>query len=177
MAAELEGVELIERRLAGMPGVIGRKYLGAAMRAAAQPLESELLVTTPIGPTGALRRAVDASVRVYASGVAFGVVGYKRTSGGGSADGRAYHAHLIEFGTNERTPKKAPVLSSYRMAGSRPPGWTGRWPMVARRVRGSRALHPLSRAFESVGRRCSAILAAELATAFERAATESGGGS
>jgi len=172
---KLEGVEDLQRRLVRLPGAIGRRHLVAAMKKAVKPLEAELLATTPVGPTGNLRRAVDSRVLGYASGVAFGVVGYKRAVSKDTADNKGFHSHLVEFGTNERRPTKSPVLSSAGIQAWRPPGWSGRWPMVARYVRGARALHPLHHAFQAVGGRCAAILAAEMAAGFEAAAAESGG--
>jgi len=174
-AVRVTGLEDLQVRLSQMPGVIGRRYLTTAMQRAVKPLEAELLATTPVGPTGNLRRAVDSRVRSYASGVAFGIVGYKRAVSKDTADNKGFHSHLVEFGTNERRPTKSPVLSAAGIGGWRPPGWVGRWPMVARYVRGARALHPLHHAFQAVGGRCAAILASEMAAAFERAATDRGG--
>ena len=175
-SVHIDGVESLQERITSLPGVIGRRYMTPAMRAATRPLESELLVTTPMGPTGSLRRAVGSRVVTYATGVGFGVVGYRRAVSKETADSKGLHANLVEFGTNERTPKKSPFLSAQGTAGARPSGWSGRWPMVARRVRGSRALQPLGRAFQSVGRRCADILAGEMAAAFEKAAADNAGG-
>ena len=174
-AVQITGVEDLQLQLVRLPGKVGKKYLVAAMKAAVKPLELELLATTPIGPTGNLRKAVGTRVLGYSSGVAVGVVGYKRAVSKDTDDNKGYHSHLIEFGTNERRPTKSPFLSSQGIAAYHPPGWSGRWPMVARYVRGARALHPLGRAFAAAGNQCAEILASEMASALEKAAADRAG--
>lgn len=169
---KIEGVENLQAALLEIPGAIGRKYLQKAMERAVAPLQTQLLANTPHGPTGNLREAVGSRVRNYSSGVTFGVVGYKRAVSRDTADNRGFHSHFVEFGTDERRPTRAPFLSSYAIRDWRPTGWNGPWPMVARYVRGARALHPLHRAWESTSSRCAGLLVVEMENAFEAAANE-----
>lgn len=175
-SVKVEGAEELQRKLLAIPGIIERKYLGAAMRKAVKPLEAALAANTPVGPTGNLRRSVASRVKNYSSGVAFGVVGYKRAVSEDSDDNKGYHSHLIEFGTNERRPRRAPFLSSFSISDWRPPGWVGDWPMVAKKVRGVRAMHPLGNAYVSVGNRCMTILISELYASLGEAVDDAGSG-
>lgn len=171
-SVKIEGIESIQRALLALPGTVGRKYLGKAMKRAIAPMEAQLRANTPVGPTGNLRAAVGQKVRTYSSGTAFGIVGYKRAVSKDTADNKGYHSHFVEFGTNERRPTKAPFLSSYGIKDWRPPGWNGPWPMVARYVRGAKALHPLKRAWDATYSQCVGTLVVEMESAFEKAVEE-----
>jgi hypothetical protein len=174
-----EGAEQIQAAIASLPQRVADKHLSAAMEKAVRPMRALLMANTPIGPTGNLRAAVDSKVVFYPSGVAFGVVGYKRAVSEDTSDNKGYHSHLIEFGAADRRPTSGPFLSSQGISGWRPPGWRGRWPMVARYVRGTRAQHPLRRAYEATSSACLGILLSEMQNALSQAvdeASRSGGG-
>jgi hypothetical protein len=90
--------------------------MAAAVRKAIQPVTRALRTTTPIGPTGNLKRAVTSKVVEYQnSGVAVGIVGYRRaaTEKSDSAAGgtvrtgpdRAFHQWWLEYGAKNRTIK------------------------------------------------------------------------
>lgn len=89
------------------------KILKAALEKAIEPLYQRLLQTTPIGPTGNLKRAVSKKVRVYTKdGNAVALVGFRRAglSDSASAAGgtvrvgpdRAFHQWWLEEGTRPR---------------------------------------------------------------------------
>jgi HK97 gp10 family phage protein len=172
----IEGNEEIIGRLFALPGNIGRRYLRRAVSAAMRPMKAQLLANTPQGPTGNLRAAVGEKVAIYASGTVFGVVGYRRAVSKSHHKGqKGFASHLVEFGTAERRPRKARLLSSQGIAGWRPPGWSGRWPMVAKRAGPMRAQHPMLRAYQSVAAQSASILETQMAAALKDAIADSGG--
>jgi len=90
--------------------------MGAAMKKAIVPVTRTLRAITPVGPTGNLKRAVTSKVVEYEnSGVAVGVVGYRRAAqersesaaGGTVRTGpdRAFHQWWLEYGARNRTIK------------------------------------------------------------------------
>lgn len=169
----IEGATYLVSALQSLHETIGRKYLKAAIAAACRPMEAALLANTPMGPTGNLRAAVGTNNVYYKqSGVAFGVVGYKRAVSNNVVGNNGYHSHLVEFGTEDRVPKRGPFLSSYGIQDSRPAGWSGKWPMVARKVKGARALHPLGNAFAATSSQCRDILVREMQTGLDKGVAE-----
>ncbi len=158
--------------LQSLPKVVGDKYIKGAVAAGMKPVFAQLLANTPVGPTGNLQKSVGQVVRVYKTGIIYGVVGYRRAVSKPDGGNRGYHSHLVEFGTQERVPKKAPFLSSYSLSGWTPPGWSGRWPFVARRVRGARALHPLGNAFSQTRSQALAIIVAEMQSGLQKGIAE-----
>lgn len=173
-SVRIEGADELIARLFAVPNNVGRKYLRKAVAAAMRPMKAQLLANTPLGPTGNLRMAVGDKVKIYDTGTAFGVVGYKRAVSKDTADNKGFHSHFLEFGTKERRPKHGPFLSSYRIRGWRPPGWRGQWPFALRIVRPARARHPMERAYQATAAQCVRILETEMAKALERA-TGNGG--
>jgi len=169
----VDGGNELMASLQSLPQEIGRKYVKRAIDRAVKPMLAQLVANTPVGPTGNLKAAADKRTRFYnQSGVGFGVVGYKRAVSVDTADNKGYHSHFVEFGTNDRVPTRGPYLSSYAIRGWTPPGWSGKWPMVARRVRGARSLHPLGHAYASTSGQCLAILLSELAAGLEQGIVE-----
>jgi hypothetical protein len=162
--------------LVRLPNLVYTRYLPQAMRKAVQPLLAQLVANTPAGPTGNLRAAAASRVLPYRNGTVFGIVGYKRAVSERTADNKGFHSHLIEFGTAERRPRRAPFLSSYGIRDWRPPGWSGPWPMVAKFVRGARALHPLGNAYMATNGRCVSILTDQMTEALARATRDAAGG-
>lgn len=90
--------------------------MGAAMKKAIVPVTRTLRAITPVGPTGNLKRAVTSKVVEYEnSGVAVGVVGYRRAARERSASAaggqvqvgpdRAFHQWWLEYGAKNRTIK------------------------------------------------------------------------
>lgn len=162
-STRIDGGDHLVAALRALGPTIASRRLKSAIDLAMPPMRAALLANTPVGPTGNLRAAVGAESVYYKSGTAYGVVGYRRAVS--ISDQLGYHSHLIEFGTNDRVPTRGPFLSSYatfKATGYRPSGWNGAWPMVARRVRGSRAQHPLGRAYAATANQCRDILVQEM---------------
>jgi len=160
--------------LQSLPDIICKKYLTAAIDAGLRPVEQALIANTPVGLTGTLKASVGRAVTFYrykkGVGTAFGIVGYRRDSG--SSGGPAMHSHLVERGTADRYPKRGPFLSSYS-AGDVPPGrWYGPWPILARKVRGARALHPLGNAFAATSSQATDIIVRQMAAGLEKGVEE-----
>jgi len=171
----MEGEAYLIAALQSLPEVIAGKYLRDPLKKGMAPVEAALLANTPLGPTGNLRAAVGNAIRYYrGSKVAFGVVGYKRAVSVDTADNKGYHSHFVEFGTEDRVPKRGPFLSSFGISDWRPPGWQGNktWPMVARKVRGARSLHPLGNAFAATSSQARDIIVREMAAGHEKAQAE-----
>lgn len=97
--------------------------LKKALEKAIVPVVAALNRTTPLGPTGNLRRAIDSKVVSYpADGNAVGIVGFRRAgrersqaaiAGGSVRTGsdRGFHQYWLEEGTGERyvfTPANKP---------------------------------------------------------------------
>lgn len=109
----------IRKRLATFGPRIAAKYLGSALRKAAEPalrgLKAEVKKRGKV--TGNLARAVKIKTKLYTrTGNAIALIGFaavpgKRVPAGGDAK-RAFHAGLIEFGTKERTAR-GPIASSF----------------------------------------------------------------
>lgn len=174
-AVRIEGGNELMASLKSLPDVIREKYITKAIQKAVKPMEAALLANTPMGPTGNLKAAVGTRAFTYSSGVGFGVVGYKRAVSVDTSDNKGYHSHFIEFGTKDRVPKRGPFLSSYttyKATGWTPQNWSGAWPMLARRIRGSRALHPLGNAYAATSAQCLGILVAELEAGLEKGIVE-----
>lgn len=167
-SVRIDGDTYLVAALQSLPKQIGQKYLIGAIKQAMEPVRAALLANTPVGPTGNLRAAVGAEGRTYKSGVSFGVVGYRRAVSTNTVGNNGYHSHLIEFGTRERVPRKAPFLSSYAIRDWQPPGWQGKWPMVARKVDGVRAMHPLGNAFAATRGQALSILVSEMQVGLDK---------
>ena len=102
----VEGVEEILRGFAILPASIQKKYLGAAVRAAAKDEIPEIKALTPKGPTGNLRRSVGLKIeKKKRNATAVGILGY-RARGGGNTSEKGFHAWWVENGTKYRQPEK-----------------------------------------------------------------------
>lgn len=172
----IQGADEIISRLMAMWDSIGPKYLRAAVVKAMRPMKNQLRANTPIGPTGNLKASIADKVRIYKTGTAFGIVGYRRDVAIKTGNTRGKHSHLVEFGTKERRPKRGPFLSSFKIRQWTPPGWRGDWPFRLQFVRPARARYPMKRAYEATASQCVGILEVEMARALERAVADQGGG-
>lgn len=115
ISLSLSGLEDTIRAIAALPRYIAQKHLLQALNRSIKPTKQALLSQVAgIGTvTGNLKRAVTSRSVLYPSGVAAAVVGFRRTgkskgakTGGSVLTGpdRAFHSHLIEFGTGPRKP-------------------------------------------------------------------------
>lgn len=172
-SVRIDGQDYLIAALQSLPEVIAGKYLRAAIAKGMAPVRAALFANTPQGPTGNLKAAVgNRTVYYRKSMVTFGVVGYKRAVSVDTADNKGYHSHFVEFGTADRVPRKRPFLSSYGIRDWTPPGWTGKWPMVARKVRGARSLHPLGKAFAATQSQALSIIMAEMQSGLDKGIEE-----
>lgn len=218
----LKGLDDIVRELKRLPKEISLKYQSQALRKAAKPgqdaLRNEVSALGQV--TGNLLASVTRVDRKYTNNkanipVSVVVVGFRRPTNTASQKGavpaftggsvlkgpnRAYHSHLVEFGTRPRSPGKSKqvakkkvilggrirtfavrvkqqsasgVLSSFRSRGP----FTGRglYPVdfIARgTVAGSPARHPLRKAFDKSRSQMQTILDVEMRKALTRAVTE-----
>lgn len=168
----IEGADEMIARLMAMWEKIGPKYLRGVISKAMRPMKTQLRSNTPVGPTGNLRQSVADKVKIYPTGTAFGIVGYRRDVAVKTGATRGKHSHLVEFGTKERRPKRGPFLSSYKIRNWTPPGWRGEWPFRARFVRPARARRPMQRAYEATAAQCVKILEEGMAKALEQAVAD-----
>jgi len=110
---------------------LAAKYIGSAVKQAAEPAEKALRANVgALGKvTGNLRRAIKTKVKRYTrTGSAVALVGFaavpgKKVPPGGSNEA-AFHAGLIEFGTKERKTKVANIASSFKNNNTRRAGFT-----------------------------------------------------
>lgn len=108
---ELRG--LAENIRAFFPKADAANILGDAIEKAIWPAYMRLREVTPVGPTGNLKRAADYKVVKYKqTGVAVGLIGYRRAGKGAaesaaggsvrSGPDRGFHQWWLEFGTRQR---------------------------------------------------------------------------
>lgn len=100
-----------------LPPQVAAKIIGAAVKKAIVPMRQRLKDITPVGPTGNMKLAVSSKVVEYKqSGVAVGIVGYRRAGNAKSESAaggevrigpdRAFHQWWLENGTKARTITK-----------------------------------------------------------------------
>jgi HK97 gp10 family phage protein len=218
----LKGLDEVVRELKRLPKEISLKYQSQALRKAAKPGQQALRneVSSLGQVTGNLLASVTRADRKYTNNkenipVSVVVVGFRRPTNTASQKGavpaftggtvlkgpnRAYHSHLVEFGTRPRSPGKSRqvakkkvvlggrirtfavrikqqqnggILSSFRSRGP----FTGRglYPVdfLARgTVAGSPARRPLQKAFDKSKGQMQTILDAEMRKALTRALKE-----
>jgi hypothetical protein len=120
------------------------RILKAALTKAIEPAFQALQQTTPLGPTGNLRRAIAKKVIVYTQdGAAVAVLGFKRAglsdsesaAGGTVRKGpdRAFHQWWLEEGTQERIIKFPSAPKSYNRPGFTRPGFERKGYTMTRR--------------------------------------------
>lgn len=220
----LKALDEITAALKSLPRDISLKYQSQALRKAAKPGQDALRreVSSLGQVTGNLLASVTRVDRKYTNNkaqipVSVVVVGFRRPTNSKSQKGatpafqggtvlkgpnRAYHSHLVEFGTRPRTagksrivgrkrvilggrintvsvrlkenPKGRSVLSSFKTRG---PFFMGRglYPIdfiAAGTVKGSPARHPLKRAYDSSRGQMQSILDTEMRKALTRALKE-----
>jgi hypothetical protein len=118
IVVSLDGVQDVITALSALPKDIAKKYLMSGLNRAIKPTKQALQNNVAgIGKvTGNLARAVTSRSVLYPSGTAVAVVGFRRAGkaafkkGKGSVRSgpdRAFHSHLIEFGTKSRKPLNA----------------------------------------------------------------------
>lgn len=114
---ETPDLRYLRDRLKPFGKKIAAKHFAAALRKALRPGYKALKSRTPSGPTGNLKASIRIKTKSYRrTGAAWGAVGYTY---GGQAEGslrggtvkiakdRGFHAHLVEFGTKDRTVRRS----------------------------------------------------------------------
>jgi HK97 gp10 family phage protein len=219
----IAGLEDIVAALKKLPNDISLKYQTQALRKAAKPGQEALRreVSAIRQVTGNLLASVTKVERKYTNNkaqipVSVVVIGFRRPVGSRSQKGavaafaggsvlkgpnRAFHSHLVEYGTRPRTPGKSRVvsrrrvivggrirsiterakvasspsgiLSSFKSRGPFVGGGTYPKDFIARgTVAGSPARHPLKKAFQSSKAQMQSVLDAEMRKALTRAVKE-----
>lgn len=126
-------IEKLQERLREFPQDLCTKYTRMAVKKAAHwgQLALEMQVARIGKKTGNLRRAITTKIKVYKKNrwglpVPVAVVGYRRSGTGDSkkipggkiqiGNDRAFHSHLVEFGTKKRFPGKSKKMKSARVS-------------------------------------------------------------
>lgn len=125
MKVEFPELAKLMREFDQLRPALARKHMGAAIRRCLAPGIAALRSTTPRGPTGNLRRAIDSKISKYRSGNVVGLVGYRKAGTGKAVPtkgsimkgrDRAYHQKFLEFGTRDRYTKGS-IASSFKRLG------------------------------------------------------------
>lgn len=95
------GGEELAGLLDQLPKAMGKAVLVKSLLKAAVPIKDEIMGTVPVGPTGNLRDSIEISTKLNPSQRK----GHKRQVAEVFVGSTAPHAHLMEFGTVERTQK------------------------------------------------------------------------
>ena len=102
----ITGIEQLVSNFAILPRGIAYKYVQSGMRKHMQQYVPQLKVRTTKGPTGNLRRSVQAKGEYKPPYRVLGIVGYSKINGKNGS-----HAHLVESGTKFRAPKTKGTLA------------------------------------------------------------------
>lgn len=126
MRVEFPELAKLMREFDALRPALAKKHMGAAVRRSLQPGIDALRSTTPVGPTGNLRRSIRSKIVRYKSGNVSGIVGYSvtgkgntKTRLGGSVQigpNRGYIGPAVEYGTRDRYTKGS-IASSFRRLG------------------------------------------------------------
>lgn len=106
---QLIGFEKVEGLLKEMDGKLTQKVIEGTFRKAAKPLIRSARQKAPEGPTGNLKKSIGVFPSKSSQRRAKEMAGIWVGPRLGKAY-KGYHAHLIEFGTKDRTPKKGQFL-------------------------------------------------------------------
>ena len=95
-AADMVGLEEVERNLRALPGLLGERVQGKGLLAAARVVEAEAKKLVPV-ETGRLQGAIKARTR---AAVIESFTGRRRVPGGAAiVRAGVPYAHLVEYGT------------------------------------------------------------------------------
>lgn len=139
-----------------LPRSLASAAIGAGVKRAMKPAEEELKRTTPVGPTGNLRRGIATKAKRYPkTGSAVAIVGYRKAGTGrppkegtkrrNKASDKTQHQFLVEYGSKQRTTKRGVNR--------------GRMP----------ALHPIMQATRAAMSQIKGLLESEMKQAYEKA--------
>lgn len=139
-----------------LPKSLASAAIGAAVKRAMRPAQERLKATTPVGPTGNLKRGVTTKAKRYPkTGAAVAVVGYRKagtskppkegTKRRNKGNDRTYHQFLVEYGSKQRFTSKGANR--------------GRMP----------AGHPIQHAWRAAESQVKGLLEQEMKAAYEKA--------
>lgn len=100
LSVEVEGIGAVLNKFRQLPKGLQKKYVRAALNAAAKPGLAKLKSATPKGPTGNLRKSAGVKVEIRKRGGVTARIGYRR---GGKFKG--YHAWWFEGGVKSHSPR------------------------------------------------------------------------
>lgn len=133
MVFEFPDVEGLADKFRKLPKSLAATAIGAGVKRAMKPAVDELKHTTPVGPTGNLKRSIATKAKRYPkTGSAVAVAGYRKpgsskppksgTKRRNRANDKSQHQFLVEYGTKQRFTKQGanrgrmPALSPVRHA-------------------------------------------------------------
>lgn len=143
MSFEFPDIDGLAAKFRELPKSLASAAIGAGVKRAMKPAQERLKATTPVGPTGNLRRGVATKAKRYPqTGAAVAIVGYRKAGSKGPpkegvkrrnrAADKTQHQFLVEYGSNQRftksganrgrMPAKAPVQMAWRAAESQVAG-------------------------------------------------------
>jgi hypothetical protein len=143
MSFEFPDIEGLADKFRELPKSLASAAIGAGVKRAMKPAQDRLKSTTPLGPTGNLRRGVATKAKRYPqTGAAVAIVGYRKAGSKGppkegtkrrnKAADKTKHQFLVEYGSKQRftesganrgrMPAKAPVQMAWRAAESQVQG-------------------------------------------------------
>lgn len=139
-----------------LPRSLASAAIGAGVKRALKPAQEELKRTTPVGPTGNLRRGIATKAKRYPkTGAAVAIVGYRKAGTGrppksgtkrrNKASDKTQHQFLVEYGSKQRTTKSGANR--------------GRMP----------ALHPIMQATRAAMSQVKGLLETEMKAAYQKA--------
>ena len=149
-----------------LPASLASAAIGTAVKKALQPAQEKLKQTTPVGPTGNLRRGIATKAKRYPkTKTAVAIVGYRKpnsskppkagTKRRNRPADKTQHQLLVEYGTKERFTKRT---------------WIG-WVRGASRASRGRmpAVAPIEKASKATESQVKANLEKEMLKAYENA--------
>jgi hypothetical protein len=143
MSFEFPDIDGLAAKFRELPKSLASAAIGAGVKRAMKPAQERLKATTPVGPTGNLRRGVATKAKRYPqTGAAVAIVGYRKAGSKGppkegvkrrnKAADKTKHQFLVEYGSKQRftksganrgrMPAKAPVQMAWRAAESQVAG-------------------------------------------------------
>lgn len=145
-----------------LPKSLASAAIGAAVKRAMKPAQEELKRTTPIGPTGNLRRGVSTKAKRYPkTGAAVAIVGYRKagtskppkegTKRRNKANDKTNHQFLVEYGSKQRFTKGGAISKKKANRGRMP------------------AMHPVEQASRATESQVKSLLQSEMTAAADRA--------
>lgn len=166
MSFEFPDIDGLAAKFRELPKSLASAAIGAGVKRAMKPAQERLKATTPVGPTGNLRRGVATKAKRYPqTGAAVAIVGYRKAGSKGppkegvkrrnKAADKTQHQFLVEYGSKQRFTKRtrAGFLTGAKRSSR------GRMPAKA----------PVQMAWRDAESQVAGLLTQEMKTAYENA--------